>query len=275
MAISLGASLALHSRQPLDDRTLFNNLDELKSYPDNFLPTLFIAQVVEEPNTIFVYNKNNDLDSELAHWRRFKSGEKINDASYLDKGIIQILKDNGLIINNGILSLDKNVIPIADKKIDDDGNIIITTTIGGMNIITKKNKDGNVKYTEIGTDETGNNGFIVSGEKTTISEKESIDDTTGEKIKETIKQTVSLAGLKEISKIEKTDINGNITTSTIEKTKDTQNNDMSNGNVHIESTTITPDGVKTENIDDLKDGESIWMEEPDLDKIMVELNGLW
>ena len=114
MAISLGASLALHSRQPLDDRTLFETLDELKSYPDNFLPTLFIAQVVEEPNSLFIYNKNNELDEELNHWRRFKSGDKVEIATLEKLGIVSVLQDGGILLEDGRLYLDDSKVPVTD-----------------------------------------------------------------------------------------------------------------------------------------------------------------
>lgn len=70
MAISIGSSLALHSRLPLDDRTIMETIEEMKNYPENFLPDMAYC-FVKEDGKMYKFNRSNDTDPLLGKWRKF------------------------------------------------------------------------------------------------------------------------------------------------------------------------------------------------------------
>ena len=73
MAISLGSNLALHTRLPLDDRTIMETIGEMKDYPENFLPDIAYC-FVKADGKMYVYNVNNDIDPVLGKWRELGNG---------------------------------------------------------------------------------------------------------------------------------------------------------------------------------------------------------
>ena len=73
MAISLGSNLALHTRLPLDDRTLFENIQELKDYPENFLADVCYAFVKEDNGSMYIFNRENESTDSTGKWRKFTS----------------------------------------------------------------------------------------------------------------------------------------------------------------------------------------------------------
>ena len=73
MAISLGSNLALHTRLPLDDRTIMETIEEMKDYPENFLPDIAYC-FVKADGKMYVFNRSNDIDSVYGKWRELGSG---------------------------------------------------------------------------------------------------------------------------------------------------------------------------------------------------------
>ena len=73
MAISLGSNLALHTRLPLDDRTIMETIEEMKDYPENFLPDIAYC-FVKADGKMYVFNRSNDIDPVLGKWRELGSG---------------------------------------------------------------------------------------------------------------------------------------------------------------------------------------------------------
>ena len=73
MAISLGSNLALHTRLPLDDRTIMETIEEMKDYPENFLPDIAYC-FVKADGKMYVFNRSNDIDSVYGKWREYCGG---------------------------------------------------------------------------------------------------------------------------------------------------------------------------------------------------------
>ena len=73
MAISLGSNLALHTRLPLDDRTIMETIEEMKDYPENFLPDIAYC-FVKADGKMYVFNRSNDIDSVYGKWREYGGG---------------------------------------------------------------------------------------------------------------------------------------------------------------------------------------------------------
>ena len=118
--ISIGNQLDLRTRLPLDSRHLFHTIEEMVEFPDNFLPELFICQNEEEPDALFVYNKQNELDETYGKWRAFKSGDKVEIATLDKLGIVSILQDGGILLEDGRLYLEnqENLKKITDEIIN-------------------------------------------------------------------------------------------------------------------------------------------------------------
>ena len=68
MAISLGSNLALHTRLPLDDRTIMETIEEMKDYPENFLPDIAYC-FVKEDGKMYVFNRENESTELTGKWR--------------------------------------------------------------------------------------------------------------------------------------------------------------------------------------------------------------
>ena len=118
--ISIGNQLDLRTRLPLDSRHLFHTIEEMVEFPDNFLPELFICQNEEEPDALFIFNKQNELDEKYGKWRLFKSGDKIEIATLEKLGIVSVLQDGGILLEDGRLYLEnqENLKKITDEIIN-------------------------------------------------------------------------------------------------------------------------------------------------------------
>ena len=112
MAIGLGSNFELRAKLPLDSRSLFDTVADLKAYPENFLADSCDALVKDEPNTLFIFNRNNADDAELGKWRRLK-GSDLTD--YLKKVDADALLDNKVDKEDG-----KGLLADTDKELYDD-----------------------------------------------------------------------------------------------------------------------------------------------------------
>jgi len=68
MAIPWAASIELLSPQSNFTRDMFNTKAEMKAFAEYKLPDIFITTCKEDGN-VYVYNKNNTVDSETGKWR--------------------------------------------------------------------------------------------------------------------------------------------------------------------------------------------------------------
>ena len=73
MAISLGSNLALHTRLPLDDRTIMETIVEMKDYPENFLPDIAYC-FVKADGKMYVFNRDNESTELTGKWRALGNG---------------------------------------------------------------------------------------------------------------------------------------------------------------------------------------------------------
>ena len=73
MAISLGSNLALHTRLPLDDRTIMETIEEMKDYPENFLPDIAYC-FVKADGKMYVFNRENESTELTGKWREYGGG---------------------------------------------------------------------------------------------------------------------------------------------------------------------------------------------------------
>lgn len=129
MAISLGSNLALHTRLPLDDRTIMETIGEMKDYPENFLPDIAYC-FVKEDGKMYVFNRDNESTELTGKWREYGSGvgtdEKVKltststDAKYLNE-----------LIDNSTIEVDVNNDCLVVKKIDGQ-----TATVAEINFLT-------------------------------------------------------------------------------------------------------------------------------------------
>ena len=129
MAISLGSNLALHTRLPLDDRTIMETIEEMRDYPENFLPDIGYC-FNKENGKMYVFNRSNDIDPVLGKWREYGSGigtdetvkltSTSTDAKYLNE-----------LIDNSTIEVDVNNDCLVVKKIDGQ-----TATVAEINFLT-------------------------------------------------------------------------------------------------------------------------------------------
>ena len=73
MATSLGSNLALHTRLPLDDRTIMETIEEMKDYPENFLPDIAYC-FVKADGKMYVFNRENESTELTGKWREYGGG---------------------------------------------------------------------------------------------------------------------------------------------------------------------------------------------------------
>lgn len=72
-------------KKPLDNRSIFKTIEEMKDFSENYLPSLAICQN-EEDWEIYLYNKDNEADETTGKWRKMDLAEA---ESYLKRA-----KDN-------------------------------------------------------------------------------------------------------------------------------------------------------------------------------------
>lgn len=73
MAIPFGDNLVYQGREPNFTRDQFKTIEEMKNFPPNYLPDVFIATCVEDGN-VYVFNRNNEEDATLGQWRLLSGG---------------------------------------------------------------------------------------------------------------------------------------------------------------------------------------------------------
>ena len=73
MSISLGSKFALHTRVPLDDRTIMETMEEMKYYPENFLPDIAYCFVKADVKMYVFYRENESIEL-TGKWRVYGVG---------------------------------------------------------------------------------------------------------------------------------------------------------------------------------------------------------
>lgn len=73
MSLTFGDNISYQGKKPLDSRSIFKTIADMKAYNENYLPPLAICQNEEDGKT-YTYNVNNEVDATLGKWREFTSG---------------------------------------------------------------------------------------------------------------------------------------------------------------------------------------------------------
>lgn len=73
MAVSMLDNFNIRRSAPNVERDMFQTIEEMKEYNENYLPQVFICTNVED-GCIYVFNKGNEVDEVTGKWRKFSGG---------------------------------------------------------------------------------------------------------------------------------------------------------------------------------------------------------
>lgn len=110
MAVQISESFQLYANAPLDSRTVFATVEDMKLFPTTRLYDGIISIVTENNNT-YQYFSKNAVDSVTGKWKLFGEGSA-SGISVVDS--YEDLPADG----------DSGVYAVRLDSIDDDGNII-------------------------------------------------------------------------------------------------------------------------------------------------------
>ena len=94
MSLTFGDNISYQGKKPLDSRSIFKTIADMKAYSENYLPPLAICQNEEDGKT-YTYNVNNEVDETLGKWREFTSGG--GGSGTAGKSAYEIAVDNGFV----------------------------------------------------------------------------------------------------------------------------------------------------------------------------------
>ena len=94
MSLTFGDNISYQGKKPLDSRSIFKTIADMKAYSENYLPPLAICQNEEDGKT-YTYNVNNEVDETLGKWREFTSGG--SGSGVAGKSAYEIAVDNGFV----------------------------------------------------------------------------------------------------------------------------------------------------------------------------------
>ena len=86
MAISMLDNFNIRRSAPNVERDMFQTIEEMKEYNENYLPQVFICTNVED-GCIYVFNKGNEVDEVTGKWRK-QSGGSADLTNYYNKNQI-------------------------------------------------------------------------------------------------------------------------------------------------------------------------------------------
>ena len=73
MALTFGDNISYQGKKPLDSRSIFKTIADMKAYSENYLPPLAMCQNEEDGKT-YTYNVNNEVNELTGKWREFSGG---------------------------------------------------------------------------------------------------------------------------------------------------------------------------------------------------------
>lgn len=73
MPISMLDNFNIRKSSPNVERDMFQTIEEMKEYNENYLPQVFITTCVED-GCIYIFNKSNSVDDVTGKWRKFTGG---------------------------------------------------------------------------------------------------------------------------------------------------------------------------------------------------------
>lgn len=71
MPIPVISSFSLKGKFPIDERMIFETIEDMKNYSKNFLPDMYFCFVKEDQN-LYTYSIENDEDPDTGKWKVFK-----------------------------------------------------------------------------------------------------------------------------------------------------------------------------------------------------------
>lgn len=126
MSLKLGDGFSYLARKPLDERLIFNTLDEMINFSESSLYAGIISYN-KETNKFYTFNANNQVDITLGKWRDFFSTGAVNFSAKVD-------------MDESSATYGHLLITLADGTILDCGYII------GSNIATIEEYQENTEY---------------------------------------------------------------------------------------------------------------------------------
>lgn len=82
MSIVLWDNIEYKGKKPLDSRMLFDTIADMKAYSENYLPDITLA-FNKEDSKMYVFNRENDVDTTTGKWREFESADGGTESVYL------------------------------------------------------------------------------------------------------------------------------------------------------------------------------------------------
>lgn len=80
MALSFLDNVDYRGKKPNFARDLFDTIADMKNYSELYLPDVFVA-CCKETGKLYIFNRNNELDTDLGKWREFDTGSSSGDVS--------------------------------------------------------------------------------------------------------------------------------------------------------------------------------------------------
>ena len=125
MSISLLDNLSIKKKSPNVERDLFNTVADMVAFSENYLPSVFECNVIEDGNR-YRYNVSNaDLGDGLGKWRLVGSGGSADFMNYYTRTETQTLLESYVekelgktLTTNDFTDLDKEQIEINKNKIE-------------------------------------------------------------------------------------------------------------------------------------------------------------
>ena len=125
MSISLLDNLSIKKKSPNVERDLFSTVADMVAFSENYLPSVFECNVIEDGNR-YRYNVSNaDLGDGLGKWRLVGSGGSADLMNYYTRTETQSLLENYVaketgktLTTNDFTDLDKEQIELNKNQIE-------------------------------------------------------------------------------------------------------------------------------------------------------------
>lgn len=125
MSVSMLDNISYLGKKADNVRSLFNTIDEMVAFNENYLPDIYECNVVEDGNR-YRYNRSNIVDENLGKWRLVESGGSANLIDYYKKNEVENLllgyqpKENGKgLSTNDFTTLEKEKLAGLENYNDD------------------------------------------------------------------------------------------------------------------------------------------------------------
>ena len=91
--ISILSGFDYRGQLPNFSRDMFNSVDEMVAFNENYLPDIFIANVIENGKT-YKYQRSNSLDESLGRWRELEGGGSADLSAFYTRAETDTLIEN-------------------------------------------------------------------------------------------------------------------------------------------------------------------------------------